>query len=662
MKRAASTILLCFILFTVVFSGLGIVDAAPSPFTGEIRITPDGAVEGTDKISRSENIYTLSGDLSGSVDNGQIFITIEKDGVILDGADRTIQGTGTGIAIAVYGRKDVTIKNTKIINFGTGIELRATDFESNSTASNNRILDNYLETTYWGIDLNTNNGVVSGNKIVSKNSIYGVNFQSNKTVFSNNAFVDGGLVVFEPCILNDFSGNTINGKPIVYLERQANQVIDGAGQVFLTDCSNMTIRNVEVNLNLRMKIELFETSNTMITNCKGNIILRDSHSNTIIDNQITDVGSAATFDSSAVALSGSNNNTIADNSIVATGSYGVSLAGSCYNKVFGNNISSTGHAGIRIESTSEFQSAPEFNYIYDNRITCTETGLSFRTGAKNNVVFKNALTGCKNAITLSSGYKNTFLGNNISGSTQYAVYFTISDDNNFYHNNFVDNAKQAYEGHEVYWWAINNTYYSENNTWDNGKEGNYWADYTGSDTNGDGIGETPYVVYENFADRYPLTTPFDLNSVIIDFAEWVPQSSPDQPSSNGEMRILVLSPENVTYVTTSIPLDLIVSQPISWLGYSLDFQPNVTISGNTSLTSLSQGAHSLTVYGNTTRGVFARSETIFFDVNAPESFPTVPVAAVTTASIGTVVAVGILVYRKNRKHQSIPSSTISNNN
>src|SRR4030067_1848957 len=350
LKKTASIIILCFFLFTVLSCGLGHVDAAPSPFTGDIRITADGTVEGTDKISRNENVYTLIGDISGTVENGLIFVTIEKDGVIFDGDGRTIQGTGTGIAIAVYGRKDVTKKNTKIIDFGTGIELRVTDFESNSTASNNRILDNYLETTYWAINLNTNNGVVSGNKIVSKNSIYGVNFQSNNTVFSNNAFVDGGLIVFEPCFLNDFSGNTINSKPIVYLERQKDQVIDGAGQVFLTDCCNMTVRNVEASLNLRVTIELFGKSNTRIANCKGNLVLRNSHSNTILGNPLIDVGSPATFDSSAVALSDSHNNTIADNSIVATGSYGVTLAGASYNKVYGNNTSSTGQPAIKIES------------------------------------------------------------------------------------------------------------------------------------------------------------------------------------------------------------------------------------------------------------------------------------------------------------------------
>jgi parallel beta-helix repeat protein len=412
----------------------------------------------------------------------------------------------------------------------------------------------------------------------------------------------------------------------------------------------MTIRNVESPLNLRMTIELFGTSNTRITSCKGSLILRNSHSNIVTDNQLKDFGAIATFDSSAITLEGCNNNTVSGNSILATNSYGISLIGS-YNKVFENDISSTGLAAIKIESTSEFQSPPEFNYVYDNLITCAEVGLSFNTGAKNNYVFKNSITNCKNAIQLSSGHKNVFLGNNISGSTEYAIYLSISNDNNFYHNNFWNNTESAYENHKIYYWALeNDTYYSVNNVWYNGKEGNYWDDYNGSDTNGDGIGETPYVVYENFSDQYPLTTPFNIDNVVVDFAVWTPPTSAEEPLPIEELQIIVLSPENITYTATSIPLDLILSQPTNWLGYSLDFQTNVTISGNTTL-SLTQGSHSLTVYANTTQGASASSETIYFTINVPEQFPTVPVAVVSAASIGTVVVAGAFFYVKKHKRE-----------
>jgi len=41
-------------------------------------------------------------------------------------------------------------------------------------------------------------------------------------------------------------------------------------------------------------------------------------------------------------------------------------------------------------------------------------------------------------------------------------------------------------------------------TWDNGKEGNYWCDYNGTDADGNGIGDTPYVIDVLNQDRYPL--------------------------------------------------------------------------------------------------------------------------------------------------------------
>ena len=650
-KKIVTALILSLSLVTILFFTSEFTNAISSPFIGKIRITPDGTVEGTDKIRRDNNIYTLTGDLSGSIENGQTFISIEKDNVILNGAGKTIKGTGTGVAIVVYGRKDVTIKNTRIINFGTGIELRAFDWEFNITGENNRILDNYLETTYWGIDLNTNNCTVLGNKIVSAKSYYGVNFHTNNTVFSNNEFEKGGLVIFEPCYQNLVYGNTVNGKPLVYMERQANQVIDGAGQVYLIDCNNMIARNISPTVGLRMTITLLGTSNTQITNCIGNIALKNSHSNIIVDNELRTDSPIVSFQDSAIELTTSHNNTIANNSITATKGYGISIVASVYNKIQGNTISSTGYAAIKIEavqyatSTSQ-QFIPEYNYVYENYITCTETGISLRT-ARNTVVFKNSIFGCKDAIMLSGSHENQFLGNNITSSTRYGIYLGVANYNAFHHNNFLNNTIQAYENHKVYWWYVqNDTYYSVGNTFDDDKQGNYWSDYTGTDTNGDGIGETPYTVYENKTDRYPLTKPYNINNVVITPEKWVPNQSQNHYPTE-QFRIIIHSPQNITYNT--VPnLNLVTSASFSWLGYSLDNKPNATITGNITLTDLPQGVHSLIVYGNNTEGTDTSTEMIYFTIERPPSFPTLLVTGFSVAAIITL-CVGLAYLFKKRK-------------
>ena len=85
--------------------------------------------------------------------------------------------------------------------------------------------------------------------------------------------------------------------------------------------------------------------------------------------------------------------------------------------------------------------------------------------------------------------------------------------------------------------------------------------------------------------------------------------------------ITVLSPQNVTYVEQPIPLNFTVltSMPLSWIGYSLDGQANVTISGNTTLPDLPNGKHNIVVYANNSLGITGASEKIHFTVE--ELFP-----------------------------------------
>jgi hypothetical protein len=114
--------------------------------------------------------------------------------------------------------------------------------------------------------------------------------------------------------------------------------------------------------------------------------------------------------------------------------------------------------------------------------------------------------------------------------------------------------------------------------------------------------------------------------------------------------ISVLSVENKTYYTSDVPLNVIVNEPVSQVIYSLDGQRNVTIAGNTTLTDLPEGEHTLTVFVMDPAGNIGASETVTFTIE-PEPFPTALVIAASGASIA-IIGVGLLIYFKKRNNHS----------
>ena len=124
--------------------------------------------------------------------------------------------------------------------------------------------------------------------------------------------------------------------------------------------------------------------------------------------------------------------------------------------------------------------------------------------------------------------------------------------------------------------------------------------------------------------------------------------------------IMILSPETKAYNTSDVTLDFTINETFSQTSYSLDGQENITAAGNVTLTRLSGGAHNVTVYATDDAGNTGTSETVYFNVDVPEPFPTVSLIAV--SAIVVVAAVGLLLFFKKRKHHSLTSFTTLNSN
>jgi len=262
----------------------------------------------------------------------------------------------------------------------------------------------------------------------------------------------------------------------------------------------------------------------------GNIILRhgegitlEGNNNTIINNILSGIGDVF------IACFGSYN-TIAGNSMTGDGSDNdIKILGS-FNVVYNNTLTDSG-SGIGVYG--------EANTIAKNNITNSGSILIYRD-SRNNIICANRVNGV--AVFLM-GFNNTFYANEIVGVGIGGFHGGSIDaaNNVFYHNNFLGNAPELRVSTKAPGPLI----------WDNGKEGNYWSSYHGSDANGDGIGDVPYKVTAAYSyydgaireetivdcgqDNFPLMSPFDISTVTIQLPEWAsPPSNPSPQKSETE--------------------------------------------------------------------------------------------------------------------------------
>lgn len=241
-----------------------------------------------------------------------------------------------------------------------------------------------------------------------------------------------------------------------------NIVAHSAGALYLSDSENCTIKD------------------NMFYNCTHDIILDQVTNSTITHNHITNCR--------GVHLDECVYNNICYNQIINTSS-GFYVSSSSYNNIIGNDLSNNGNAyyagfGVLLEESSCFNLI-QLNHICNN----TEEGIWSYSGSNNNTIKNNYF---------ASNMIGVFFGNEIV-------------DNKVFHNTFIDNIELNARDYGV-------------NMWDNGypSGGNYWNDYTGTDGDDDGIGDTPYnIIGGGNKDNFPFMNDdawiqIDLNQSVYD--------------------------------------------------------------------------------------------------------------------------------------------------
>ncbi len=526
--------------------------------------------------------------------------------------------------IYLYNSSDVTVSGNTITNCSfRGIIL--------SVSSSNTISGNTLTSNYDGIELYKSSHVtVSENTI--KNSRFGIAMsRSPSNTFSENTLTNNtdGIYIWNSTYAT-ISGNTI-----------ANSANNGISFIISSNStfSGNTITSSAVSgISLSNSSNCYVSENNLRENIQIGLRITYSTSATIVKNEIVGNHNPEYLGATGLVVFHCTNSEVSENQI-AENDNGAVISNSQSINFYNNNVTNNGFHGLNIVNGNGHR------------------------------IFGNTMRNNTNGICPSGG-TNTQIYENTLQENEYGIAVYGASNNFIYHNYFIDNLIQA-----------NNFHGQETNSWDNGIQsgGNYWKDYTGEDSDGEGIGDTPYIIDGNNRDNFPLMNPspppfiaykliVDSNPMGVTFTAdsasyttpWsitynettsVSLEMPESCSFKDEdyiwwrwsdgntnqkrtvtvnkntaltamyrpedtsLKISVLSPENKTYATTEVPLEITVNRIFFGTSYSLDGQANVTTIGNTTLTGLSDGSHNIIVYIEDAPGNVSASDIVHFTVD-----------------------------------------------
>lgn len=221
--------------------------------------------------------------------------------------------------------------------------------------------------------------------------------------------------------------------------------------------------------------------------------------------------------------------------------------------------------------------------IRNNIIKYNIIGVHLRHGSNgtlliDNLILNNTLSGIRLADNNNFNY---IIGNTLTNNT-VGVEIHASSFNMFYHNNLICN--------KVYQVQILG---GVSNRWDDGIEGNYWSDYEGLDTNGDGVGDTELPSWG--VDYYPLIEPWSITRAFcvklgeetyyVNVQSYCTTTSFDFNQSLRQISFRINGPHGVTFFSNvSVPKTLLnTTSSENWLVQlnNTDVSAKSTITENT---------------------------------------------------------------------------------
>jgi len=447
--------------------------------------------------------------------------------------------------------------------------------------------------------------------------------------------------------------------------------------IFASGKTGITINNCKV-INFGYGIRFEGSSNNILTNNNVSsnsygIYLYQSNSNQLSSNMMQSNSQGG------ITLETSNNNKILNSQQISNNPYGIYLMnGASNNNITKNNLTNNNY-GIYIIAGSQF------NYIYDNFFNNT------------NNAFSQGLMNYWN-VTIGGNYWDDYTGNdtsippdgigdnklpynssgNITNRGDYLPLVRLDTTPPQYSNIKEPIDPSVYNPSATYNFNIN---WTDNVAVDDIILEMDWVNYSYKSGQLTKVGDIYSLTFSTctygggkgggtgrplMMSMDPITPVIEIIKLLLNggvveaqsspclitsthYYRWYAKDTSGNWNSTGMMTFTIynedpivvdiISPENRTYSSNTVDIKYTVSSPfeISWIGYSLDKKPNVTLTGNTTI-NVNEAVHNIIFYGNTTYGVTNSSQKIYFTVALPKTSTTSIRTTTTTRQTTTIIS------------------------